>query len=67
MPTTIGDPQGEVWRNIGGISQWALAVEFQLQLMGQDAGRLPQILSTICRSNSVVRANMCRFSTIWAF
>lgn len=68
MPKAFGDPQGELWWLIDGISQWALAVELQLKLIGPDAGRLTQILSTaICRSNSVIRANMCRFATIWAF
>lgn len=46
MPTSYGDPEGEYWRLINGVSQWDVGVERQVQLKGPDAGRLAQILST---------------------
>ncbi|KAA3449285.1 glycine cleavage system protein T [Mesorhizobium sp. SARCC-RB16n] len=45
MPTSYGDPEGEYWRLINGVSQWDVGVERQVQLKGHDAGRLAQILS----------------------
>ncbi len=44
MPTGYGDPEGEYWRLIKGVSQWDVAVERQVQLEGPDAARLAQIL-----------------------
>jgi glycine cleavage system aminomethyltransferase T len=46
MPTGYGDPEGEYWRLINGVSQWDVAVERQVQLKGPDAQRLAQILCT---------------------
>lgn len=45
MPTSYGDPEGEYWRLINGVSQWDVGVERQIQLKGKDAARLAQILS----------------------
>jgi aminomethyltransferase len=45
MPTSYGDPEGEYWRLINGVSQWDVGVERQVQLKGPDAARLAQILS----------------------
>ncbi|MGL4236185.1 glycine cleavage T C-terminal barrel domain-containing protein [Tabrizicola sp.] len=45
MPTSYGDPEGEYWRLINGVSQWDVGVERQVQLKGPDAGKLAQILS----------------------
>jgi aminomethyltransferase len=45
MPTSYGDPAGEYWRLINGVSQWDVAVERQVQFKGPDAGRLAQILA----------------------
>jgi glycine cleavage system aminomethyltransferase T len=45
MPTSYGDPEGEYWRLINGVSQWDVAVERQVQLKGPDAAKLAQILS----------------------
>lgn len=45
MPTSYGDPEGEYWRLINGVSQWDVGVERQVQLKGPDAGRLAQILA----------------------
>ena len=45
MPTGYGDPEGEYWRLIEGVSQWDVAVERQVELRGPDAARLAQILS----------------------
>lgn len=46
MPTSYGDPEGEYWRLINGVSQWDVGVERQVQIKGRDAGRLAQILAT---------------------
>ena len=45
MPTGYGNPEGEYWRLINGVSQWDVAVERQVQLKGPDAGKLAQILA----------------------
>ena len=45
LPASYGDPEGEYWRLINGVSQWDVAVERQVQLRGPDAGRLAQILA----------------------
>ncbi len=45
MPTSYGDPEGEYWRLINGVSQWDVGVERQVQLKGPDAAKLAQILS----------------------
>jgi len=45
MPTGYGAPEEEYWRIINGASQWDVAVERQVQLMGPDAGALAQILA----------------------
>lgn len=45
MPTSFGDPEGEYWRLINGVSQWDVGVERQVQIKGPDAGRLAQLLS----------------------
>lgn len=46
MPTSFGDPEGEYWRLINGVSQWDVGVERQVQLKGPDAARLAQVLAT---------------------
>ena len=45
MPTSFGDPEGEYWRLINGVSQWDVGCERQVQIKGPDAGKLVQILS----------------------
>ncbi len=45
MPTGYGDPEAEYWRLINGVSQWDVAVERQVQLLGPDASRLAQMLA----------------------
>jgi glycine cleavage system aminomethyltransferase T len=54
MPTSYGDPEGEYWRLINGVSQWDVGVERQVQLKGPDAGCLAQILSPRDLSNCKV-------------
>jgi len=51
MPTCFGDPEGEYWRLINGVSQWDVGVERQVQLKGPDAGKLAQVLATRDLSN----------------
>ena len=45
LPTSYGQPEEEYWRLINGVSQWDVGAERQVQLKGQDAGKLAQILS----------------------
>ncbi len=45
LPTSYGDPEGEYWRLINGVSLWDVAAERQIQLAGRDAARLAQILA----------------------
>ena len=44
MPTGFGDPMGEYWRLIEGVSMWDVACERQVELHGPDAARLAQVL-----------------------
>ncbi len=46
LPTTYGDPEGEYWRLLNGVSMWDVACERQIQLKGPDAGKLAQLLTT---------------------
>lgn len=46
MPVSYGDPEGEYWRLLNGVSQWDVGCERQVQLKGPDAGKLAQILSS---------------------
>lgn len=45
MPTSYGDPDGEYWRLIKGVSMWDVACERQVELHGPDAAALAQVLS----------------------
>ncbi len=45
MPTSFGNPEAEYWRLMHGVSQWDVAVERQVELIGPDAGRLAQLLT----------------------
>jgi aminomethyltransferase len=45
MPTSFGKPEEEYWRLIRGVSQWDVACERQVELIGRDAGRLAQVLT----------------------
>ena len=44
MVTGYGDPEGEYWRLINGVSMWDVSCERQVALRGPDAGRLAQVL-----------------------
>jgi len=44
MPTSFGDPMGEYWRLIRGVTMWDVACERQVELAGEEAGRLAQAL-----------------------
>ena len=54
LPTGYGDPEGEYWRLINGVSQWDVAAQRQIQVSGSDAAKLAQILSPRDLSNCVV-------------
>jgi len=54
MPTSYGNPDGEYWRLMNGVSQWDVAGERQVQMVGPDAGRLAQILTPRNLANCVV-------------
>lgn len=45
MPTSYGDPEGEYWRLINGVSMWDVAAERQVELLGSDAAKLAQFLT----------------------
>jgi len=45
MPMSYGDPEGEYWRLIDGVSMWDVAGERQVQLKGPDAAKLAQMLA----------------------
>jgi len=45
LPAGYGDPQGEYWRLMRGVSMWDVAAQRQVELLGPDAGRLAQILA----------------------
>jgi aminomethyltransferase len=45
MPTSYGDPVGEYWRLVSGVSMWDVAVERQVQLEGPDAETLARFLT----------------------
>ena len=44
MPTSYGDALGEYWRLVSGVAMWDVSCERQVELAGEDAGRLAQIL-----------------------
>ena len=44
MPTGFGHPMDEYWRLIDGVAMWDVSCERQVELVGEDAGRLAQIL-----------------------
>ncbi len=45
LPSGYGDPEGEYWRLVNGVSMWDVAAQRQVEIRGADAGRLAQILS----------------------
>ena len=45
LPTGYGNPEKEYWRLINGVSMWDVGVQRQVELSGQDASILAQILS----------------------
>lgn len=59
MPTSYGDPEGEYWRLIDGVSMWDVACERQVELYGPDAAELAQVLSP--RDMSKCRAGQGKY------
>jgi len=45
MPVSYGDPDAEYARLMNGVAQWDVSVERQVEISGQDAARLVQLLS----------------------
>ena len=45
MPTSYGDPEGEYWRLINGVSMWDVAAERQVEVAGPDATKLVRYLT----------------------
>ena len=45
LPTSYGDPEGEYWRLVNGVSMWDVAAQRQVQLSGTDATHLAHILT----------------------
>ena len=63
MPTSYGDPAGEYWRLINGVSLWDVAAERQVEFSGPDAARLAQYLTprnlSTCRIGRGKYVPMC--------
>ena len=51
LPASYGDPEGEYWRLMRGVSQWDVGAERQVELCGPDAGTLAQMLAVRDLSN----------------
>ncbi|MBI1385750.1 MAG: glycine cleavage system protein T [Rhizobiales bacterium] len=54
MPVSYGDPLGEYWRLVEGVSMWDVACERQVEIAGPDAGKLAQYLTPRNLSGQVV-------------
>jgi len=54
MPVSFGDPDAEYDRLMTGVSQWDVRVERQVEIKGQDAAHLVQLLSVRDLSKIVV-------------
>lgn len=57
MPVSYGDPEGEYWRLLRGVSMWDVAAERQVEISGPDAAALARYLTprNLC-GNRVGRA-----------
>ncbi|WP_417516880.1 glycine cleavage T C-terminal barrel domain-containing protein [Minwuia sp.] len=62
MPAHYGDPEGEYWRLIDGVSMWDVSVERQAQISGPDAARMTQLL--VPRDVSKIRIGQGRYAPI---
>ncbi|WP_416897947.1 MAG: glycine cleavage T C-terminal barrel domain-containing protein [Minwuia sp.] len=62
MPVHYGDPEGEYWRLIDGVSMWDVSVERQVQITGPDAARLTQIL--VPRDVEKIRIGQGRYAPL---
>jgi len=45
MPLSYGDPEGEYWRLLKGVSMWDVAAERQAEIAGRDAAALVRYLT----------------------
>ncbi len=50
LPVSYGDPDGEYWRLIEGVSMWDVSVQRQVEVAGPDAAELVQ--AVVCRDLS---------------
>ena len=68
LPTGYGNPEAEYWTLINDVSQWDVAVERQIELVGPDASRLAQILTPRnlenCQINQGKYVALCNHSGI---
>mgnify|MGYP003873775431 CR=1 FL=1 len=62
MPVNYGDPIGEYWRLIDGVSMWDVSVERQVQITGPDASKLTQIL--VPRDVEKIRIGQGRYTPL---
>ena len=62
LPTGFGDPEGEYWRLLKGVSMWDVGCERQVQLKGADAPILAQMLTT--RNLDSLRVGQGRYAPI---
>lgn len=59
MPVSYGDPDGEYWRLIRGVSMWDVAAERQVEITGADAEALVRYLTP--RNLSTCRVGRARY------
>lgn len=62
MPAHYGDPEGEYWQLIDGVSMWDVSVERQVQISGPDAAKMVQLL--IPRDVAKVKVGRGRYAPI---
>jgi glycine cleavage system aminomethyltransferase T len=63
MPVSYGDPEGEYWRLLRGVSMWDVAAERQVEITGPDAPALVRYLTprnlTGCRVGRAKYIPLC--------
>lgn len=60
MPTSYGDPKGEYWRLLTGVTMWDVAAQRQIEIAGTDAHEFLGYLS--CRDLSSLEIGQARYA-----
>ncbi len=60
LPVSYGDPLGEYWSLINGVSMWDVSVQVQVEISGPDASALTQ--AVVCRDLSKVVVGQARYA-----